>query len=234
MRLIIFDTETTGTNEHDSVCEIAATLYQVGETERTTGAIASISTLLPVTYNDAEEINGICPELTLAAKNLDETLMFLREMRSIANYSIAFNAEFDSPLVDQLLGKHQWLCAMRDIDWGYPNINAYGGFKLIDLALWLGIGVSTVHRAGDDVRLLVECFNRRRSGLQEMLELAVSRASSPTIELRALVVYENRHLAKESGFAWDDQRRIWVKKIRDCDSEAFVKNLKINCELQNH
>jgi len=35
MILLIIDTETTGLLEVDSVCEIAATLYQIGESKRT-------------------------------------------------------------------------------------------------------------------------------------------------------------------------------------------------------
>ncbi|MFB2937541.1 hypothetical protein ACE1B6_20020 [Aerosakkonemataceae cyanobacterium BLCC-F154] len=65
-------------------------------------------------------------------------------MADSSDYAVAFNTEFDAPLVNQLLGEQRWLCAMRDFDWNYPNINAYGGYKLTDLALWLGIGVSTV------------------------------------------------------------------------------------------
>ena len=235
MKILIIDTETTGTNQTDSVCEIAATLYQVGESERTTGAIASISTLMPVVYNDAESINGICSELTLSStKILEESIILLREMASIANYCVAFNAEFDAPLVNQIIGQQRWICAMRDMDWGYPNLNAYGAFKLIDLALWLGIGVSTVHRAGDDVRLLVECLNRRRSGLPKMLEMAIARSQSPIIELKALVNYDNRELAKQAGFSWDGSRKSWIKKIKECDVETFTADLEFKYEFQNN
>lgn len=41
MRLLIVDTETTGIGDADDVCEIAVTLYQIGKSERTTGAIAN-------------------------------------------------------------------------------------------------------------------------------------------------------------------------------------------------
>lgn len=45
MKLLILDTETTSADLNASVCEIAGTLYQIGETERQTGAIASMATL---------------------------------------------------------------------------------------------------------------------------------------------------------------------------------------------
>ncbi|MFB2970422.1 3'-5' exonuclease [Aerosakkonema sp. BLCC-F183] len=235
MKLLVIDTETTGTDKIDSVCEIAATFYQIGENERTTGAIASISTLMPVTYNDAESINQIPFELTLASSTLlDRSLMLMKELSEITDYAIAFNAEFDAPLVNQILGEQKWLCAMRDINWEYPSVNSYGGFKLIDLALWLGIGVSTVHRAGDDVRLLVECFNRKKEILPMMITDAIERSNSPFVELKALVNYNNRELAKQTGFSWDGNRKSWIKKIRECDVEAFTKTLEFQYEFQNN
>jgi len=187
---------------------------------------------MPVNYNNAESINGICAELTLSSpKLLDEALMLLREMAQIANYCVAFNAEFDAPLVNKIIGQKQWICAMRDIDWGFSSINSYGAFKLIDLALWLGIGVSTVHRASDDVRILVECFNRRTSELPKMIEMAIARSQSPIIELKALVNYDNRELAKQAGFNWDGTRKSWIKKIKECDVNKFVSSLEFKYEI---
>lgn len=89
------------------------------------------------------------------------------------------------------------------------------------MALWLGIGVGTAHRAGDDVRLLVECFNRC-SHFDESLEKAITRSQSPQIELKAIVSYDNRQLAKDAGFQWDCDRKIWVKKVRECDRLNFL------------
>jgi DNA polymerase-3 subunit epsilon len=226
MKLLILDTETTSADSNASICEIAGTLYQIGETERQTGAIATFATLLPVNDNPAEMINSIAHELTQSASGFVEfALAQLKKMAMSSDYAVAFNAEFDAPLVNQLIGEQRWLCAMRDFDWNYPNINAYGGYKLTDLALWLGIGISTVHRAGDDVRLLVECLNRRRAMLPLMVEGAIARSNSPMIEIKAVVSYENRELAKRAGFGWDSQRRIWVKKIRECDREKFLQSL---------
>jgi DNA polymerase-3 subunit epsilon len=58
-----------------------------------------------------------------------------------------------------------------------------------------------------------------------MVEGAIARSNSPMIEIKAVVSYENRELAKRAGFGWDSQRRIWVKKIRECDREKFLQSL---------
>ncbi|MDM3846108.1 MAG: hypothetical protein PT116_13925 [Aphanizomenon gracile PMC638.10] len=101
MKLLIIDTETTDINDA-KVCEIAATLYQVSDNVRETGAICSISTVLPVTENPAEFVNGISPELTLNAPGWIAQIFVetLNKMPNAADYAIAFNAEFDAPLVD--------------------------------------------------------------------------------------------------------------------------------------
>jgi|GEM_PF-4752921 len=185
MKLFIIDTETTGLSENDQICEIAGTLYQVGANKQNTGFIASTSTLLPITIaNHAEGINCIPAELTRASREFSEqSLALFKTMAIASDYCVAFNAEFDAPRIDALIGKQKWLCAMQDFDWGYTRINAYGGYKLIDLALWMGIGISTAHRAGDDVRLLVECLNRTPN-LQEMVERGIERWLRPGLRLR--------------------------------------------------
>jgi len=228
MRLFITDTETNGLTADDQVCEIAATLYQIGDSEENTGAIASVSTLVPVISNNVMFVNGISPKLSQAAEknnNSCDCQNLMQQMAMASDYCVAFNAEFDAPYVKKLLDLKEnppWLCAMKDFDWQYPNIKANGSFKLTDLALWMGIGISTVHRAGDDVRLLVECLNRQPyQRLEKMMDVAIARLASPIVEIRALVSYENRELAKTAGFIWNPQRRQWVKKIRECDIGEF-------------
>ncbi|RCJ27300.1 DNA polymerase III subunit epsilon [Nostoc sp. ATCC 43529] len=237
MKLLILDTETTDAENYQA-CEIGATLYQVSENIDETGAIASISTLIPVTNNSVQQINQITPHLTQAANNIyKQSIDLLAIMAFSSDYIIAFNAEFDSQVVKEILPDciglpSTWVCAMKDFDWGYPT-KPNGNYKLTDLALWMGIGVSTVHRAADDVRLLVECFNRRKEVLPEMVEAAVVLAKSPVVELKAVVSYEHRSLAKNAGFSWDGDRRIWVKKVKQCKLDEFQKILEFDVEVIN-
>lgn len=223
MKLLILDTETA--DDENTPCEIAATLYEIGDIS---GAVASISSLIPVDINNAQSINRIAPALTQATHPIyNNALFFLREMNALADYAVAFNAEFDSEVVSKFfpdLITVPWLCAMRDFNWGYHTVNSHGGFKLTDLALWMGIGISTVHRAGDDVRLLVECLNRHKNPTK-LVEDAVILANSPMVEIKALVSYEDRHKASKAKFAWDGERKIWHKSIRECLLDDFVRSL---------
>ncbi|MEG3840489.1 3'-5' exonuclease [Microcoleus sp. herbarium14] len=216
--ILIVDTETTGL-ENAEICEMAATLYSTNPK----GAIASISTLLPIENNPTESINGISPKLANLADY--EQLNNLSKLSQKANYATAFNAEFDKPFWDTTIDL-PWFCAMRDFDWEYHKER----FTLIELALWLGIGVATAHRAGDDVRLLVECFNRC-SHFEERLEQAITRSQSPQIKLKAIVNYDNCQLAKDAGFEWDYDQKIWVKKVRECDRLNFLDQFNFETDI---
>lgn len=229
MKLLILDTEISDDN---SICEIAGTLYEVGDV---CGAIASVSTLLPVRFNEYQHINLIPAILT------QESVMvyipgvnYFQTLINQADYIVAFNADFDRDIVSKvyqdLAQSKPWICAMKDMDWGYPSPNSHGGFKLTDLALWLGIGISTIHRAGDDVRLLVECFNRHPNTCS-IIDLAIETIKSPITEIKALVDYDNRTKARDAKFAWDGTRRIWTKTMRECKLDAFVKTLDFEVEV---
>ncbi|NJR21479.1 MAG: 3'-5' exonuclease [Richelia sp. CSU_2_1] len=221
MKTLIVDTETTGLGENSEAIELAATLYQVSEDRRHTGAISSASTLMPALKNDAFEINKIYRELAADSYAIyPHAISAICELAKASDFVIAFNAEFDRQYWEGLIGEKHWICAMRDFDWGHPKEH----FTLVELALWLGIGVGCAHRAGDDVRLLVECFNRV-DRLEERLDRAIIRSRSPHIELQARVNYQERELAKKAGFRWDADRKLWVKKLRECDRVKFVESL---------
>ena len=233
-KLLIIDTETTSVKDDSQVCEISATLYNVSKNVRECGAIASVSFLSSVETNEAEHINGITPELSQVGFDnsplFGYSLKYFTSLLQRSSYLVAFNANFDKEQIKKYSKRYygethpiaysgQWLCAMNDFDWGYPNKSKKGTFSLINLALQQGIGVSTAHRAGDDVRLLVEVFNRNKQNLTELLDLAILHSESPTIVIQANVNYNNKDLAKDAGFSWNAEgyERAWTKKIKLCD-----------------
>ena len=242
--LFVIDTETTGLSaENAQLCEISGTLYRIGLDKKTTGAITSVSTLMPVKSEDlitseSKAINGITQELTASVCGFAKEYGYHKhavdlfvEMSNSADYVFAFNAEFDKAFLKTLIRTDNWICAMQDFDWGYPK-KSHGNYKLIDLALWLGIGISTVHRAGDDVRLLVECLNRCKGNLVELIDQASVRANSPIIKVQALVSYADRELAKAAGFSWHVYEKSWLKQVKECDFQEFVQTLNFEVEVK--
>ena len=241
--LFVIDTETTGLSaETAQLCEISGTLYRIGLTKETTGAIVSVSTLMPVKTDlvitsESEAINGITQELTASVCGYAKEYGFQKhavdlfvEMANSADYVFAFNTEFDKAFLKTLIRTDNWICAMQDFDWGYPK-KSHGNYKLIDLALWLGIGISTAHRAGDDVRLLVECLNRYKGNLTDSIDRAIVRATSPILEVQALVSYADRELAKTAGFSWNAPQKNWLKQVKECDFQEFVQTLNFEIKV---
>ena len=231
MKLLIIDTETTNI-EAPEICEISASIYHIGKTKKDTGMLNHVSTLITFEgKKEIESINDISSELTQFNINYQEKLInVIKLMAKDCKYAIAFNAEFDAPIVNSFLDINlNWLCAMKDINWGYYKDT----FKLTDLALWLGIGISTIHRAGDDVRLLCECFNRRKEALPKIIEDAIILANSPLVEVKALVSFQEKEKAKEAGFFWDINRKIWFKRMRQIHVNEFIKPLDFQVAISD-
>lgn len=226
MRILIVDTETTGLDADAEVCELAATLCVLGKDANEMpyfGAISSVSTVASfIGENEAFEINGINPNVAREAWMFSPDMIdVMGYLANRADYIVSFVAEFDKPHWAKYVSEIPWICAQADFDWDYKFKER---FRLVDLALWLGIGVSFSHRAGDDVRLLVECFNRV-DDLVGRFDRAIERSKSPWIELEALVSFQKKELAKDAKFSWDGQQKKWLKKVKECDREAFVAKL---------
>ncbi len=232
MKLLIVDTETTGLGPDAQAIELSATLYEVGEVS---GAIATVSTLIPATDNPSQSINGIDPALTRVIRP-DALIAVIESMVGLADHLVAFNADFDRGFVEALLPLAQgrsWLCARNDFDW-LPGWVARPRSQ-IDLSLAMGIGVIHAHRAGDDVRTLVACLDRLGDRLGAVVSQAINRSQSPQITLMAQVSYDDRQLARGAGFWWDSDRRRWVRTIRMFDQQAdWVRSLPFTVEVSLH
>jgi DNA polymerase III subunit epsilon len=217
VKLLIVDFETTGIGADAVPLELAATLYQVGDVA---GAIASVSTLIPVDGNPAQAVNGIDPRLS---QMIDpEPFVRVAEMMAgWADYPMAFNADFDRGFMESLIPSvkgRTWLCARNDFDW-LPGWTARPRSQ-IDLALAMGIGVIHAHRAGDDVRTLAACLDRLGDRLVPVVTGAIERSQSPQMVLLAQVSYDDRQQARSAGFWWDGDRRRWVRTVRLCDLQS--------------
>jgi len=231
MLLGIIDIETTGLDNRSEICEFSITVYKIGLTRKETGAITSFSSLLPITQNDVEEVNWISSQLSQSSKQFyEQSIAVFKNLVSTSDYCVAFNAAFDKEKLRPLIGKQKWICAMSDFEWGYRKDNSYGNFRLIDLALWLGIGISTHHRASDNVRLLVECLNRVPN-IMEFVEKGITRSQSLMFDVQAVVEYGNYDLAKNAHFTWIPDKKVWVKKVKECDLEILLNKLPFPCNL---
>ena len=207
--LLIIDTETTGLNhETDQCIEIGAILFHVNSR----AVLAQQSFLLPVTSNSAQAINRIPAEVTRLNQPWQEGLLYFKGLVGAADVLVAHNAAFDrkwfgkKPLPD--LSIKPWICTMDDIKWPSDRqLRARPSVR--DLALAYEVPVWSAHRALADCIYIAEVFRRC-----DDLEILIRHGLEPRRLMRAQISYENRNLAKEAGFTWNDPvPGAWAKRV---------------------
>jgi DNA polymerase III subunit epsilon len=224
MRALLVDTETSGLVFGDGarVVEVAAALFDV----KRASIIESFSCLIKHHENPAEHVNGI-PVALLQEHGLAPEEVWERfiKLASGAECFVAHRAEFDrsfccnsieslGPVADDMYDPHKpWVCSKTDLQ--YPN--GLTGESLVQLALGLGLGVASAHRAMTDVDTMARIFRRCAEIFPYIgepvgwLEEQLRRGMRPKKRHVALVSFEQKDHAKRAGFLWDSSRREWYR-----------------------
>jgi len=214
--ILILDTETTGLdNQIDDCLEVGSILFNV----KSRSVLAQQSFLLPVEMNNAEKINNIPAEITRLPQPLSEAIKYFESLVQVSDVIVAHNAEFDMkwfglnklPQIEK-----QWICSMDDITWPADR-QLKTRPSVRDLALAYGVPVWNAHRALTDCIYLSEVF-KRCSELEKLL----IRALEPKVLLRAEISYEDRYLAKNAGFRWNDAiKGAWSRRMSRRDMQKL-------------
>jgi len=214
--LLIVDTETTGLDaDRDACLELGAILFSVPHRQ----VLAQMSCLLPVDCNPAQSINRIPAEVSRLDQPWGDGLAWFEHMMASADYLVAHNAAFDR----QWFGRgslpqatRPWLCTLEDVRWPEER-NLRARPSVIDLALAYGIPVWSAHRALTDCIYLAEVFQRC-----EDLERLIAHALEPRRLVRAQVSYDQRHLARDAGFRWNDPvKGAWARRLSEREEQEL-------------
>ena len=97
-----------------------------------------------------------------------------------------------------------------------------------DLALAYGVPVWSAHRALTDCIYLAEVF-ARCDDLEQMLSLGME----PRRLLRARVSFDDRHLAREAGFRWNDPvKGAWTRRLSERESASLPFSVvPVDCDV---
>ena len=223
-KILILDTETTGLDENeDEVVEIGCILFHVP----TKSILSQLSFLFPVSSNNAEHVNGISAEVTNISQPWKDGLSYFLKLVDCSDVIVAHNVAFDS----KWFGKgrlpkleKKWICSLEDINWSSQK-NLKTRPSVTDLALSFSIPVWSLHRALSDCFYISEVF-KKCENLEELLQ----RATQPRLLYKALVNYEERSLAKNAGFMWNNpvhgawSRRLTVEEASQLPFRVEILN----------
>ena len=208
--LLILDTETTGLDPETQHCvEVGATLFDV----QSRAVLAQQSFLLPAETNAAEPINRIPAAVTRLPQPWKEGLCWFQNLLDAADVLVAHNAAFDR----QWFGRGElpavtqpWLCSMDDMRWPADR-QLRSRPSVRDLALAYGVPVWAAHRALTDCIYLAEVFARCEDLEQQLLQ-----GLEPRQLVRAKVSYDDRQLARDAGFRWNDPiKGAWARRMSE-------------------
>lgn len=214
--VLIVDTETTGLTPEDASCiEVGAVLFNVS----LRSVVAQVSFLLPCLVNPAQSVNHIPAELTALSRDNKPAIDFFTHLLAQADAIVAHNTDFDRqwfginplPAIDK-----PWICTMSDIRWP-ASLGLKSRPSVVSLALAHGVPVWAAHRALTDCIYLAQVFERCSD-----LDAILTQALEPRFLCRAMVSYEDRELAKQAGFAWNqDGTKAWTRKLSKSEAEAL-------------
>jgi len=209
---LILDTETTSLDPppKGAAIEVAVTLFDLKHAQ----PVESFASLIRGDRNEAEHVNGIPVELLKGASPGGVVWRYVEALAERAQVVVAHNAEFDRQFAPEF--GLPWVCSEEDIKW--PD-QARGG-SLVNLALSLGLGVASAHRAMADVDTLARIFTRLAERGCDLEEL-VRHAMRPKAVFHAQVSYAEKDLAKENGFRWDPQAKAWWRRMAVEDTKAL-------------
>jgi DNA polymerase-3 subunit epsilon len=214
----ILDVETTGLDPNvDKTIEVAVMLFDVKHAQ----PVKSFASLIRgAPSNNAYEINRIPPAMLSEALEPDAVWQAVRWIIEPAEVVIAHNSEFDRQFVPDL-GK-PWACSENDIVW--PG-RARGG-ALVQLALSLGIGVVSVHRAAADVDTIARILARFAETGHD-LEAVLLHAMRPKVRCHSLAPFEQKDVVKSFGFRWSPEQKVWWRVMPFEDAEQLPFKVKV-------
>lgn len=219
--LLIVDVETTGLDpETDRIIEVGAVLFD----PEAGVPVACASQLISAPDNPVETINRIPAGVLQGPWCSEQPRHLLEQMQKAGDEQpifVAHEAAFDSAFLDAAhpgpLADETWICTKRDVEWDrLPG----GTGSLVKIALAYDVGVVRAHRAIEDCLTLAAILSKVHA-LEDGLENWIARALEPRVQMQALVSYNDRQLAKDRGFTWDGERKMWLKRVRVSALDAF-------------
>lgn len=231
MKILGLDFETTGLNSAtDRVIEIGAVVWETNKKK----PMALMSELVKVEAQLSQEIiniTGIDDEM-LESYGINGESAFgkLIELIDTCDCIVAHNAKFDRSFFEMEVKRYgldidcsklKWVDTCMDVP--YPE--SIQTRKLSYLAAEHGILNTNAHRALFDVIVMLNVL--KNYSIDEVLK----RAQSPSVNVIAKVSFSEKDKAKDLGFRWNKDDKIWFKEFKQLDLQS--KNFPFEIDVIN-
>ena len=233
MRLLFFDTETTGLDtKTDDILELAVCSYDT-VSKRSYAAASFIFKTNKEIPKEVEELHGLSKDL-LDREGFTPGEWIPRNagvLFSSPYFVVAHNARaFDVPLLESWclrngypleIPKNKVLDTRTDLPREAYKISCKSQAHLLAEK---GIANPFPHNAMSDVMALIRLFEFYDFSEIEKI------AHSPTKKLVALTSFEEKELPKAAGFSWVGNKKHWFKEIKEIYLEDELRkiNFKYN------
>ena len=223
-RIAVIDTETTGlTVERHQIIELCAAIVEVNSA----GRIVALPTVRSGLVDPGHPLSEEIAELTgltdahLAGRSIDGNRV--AEMLSSCDGVMAYNAGFDRPFVEKLIGRHvpvPWACAMADVPWrqlGFePGPQGYAVTQA-------GYYMPSAHRAKDDVLALIQLADHICADGETIIAKTLAAMEAPAWRFEATGApygYKDDLREQRYRWAWGRRRGVWYKHVRQESYQA--------------
>lgn len=208
MKLLIVDCETSGLDPAvDSITELAMLVYETDNNR----ILEARSFLI---YNEKLELSPFIKELTgltesnlLAGISKEEAAVLFMGYLSTVDYLVAHNAEFDLSFLEVLVGA-KINTPVIDTRVDLPLDYTPRSFSLASLCNDHELLNHFAHCSLGDTLMVAKLIE------QYDINEIIKKSKDPTITIQAIVSFKDKDLAKERGFHWTPEEKLWTTKVK--------------------
>lgn len=214
MRILGIDFESTGLDpQKDCITEVGLVLWE-SETKQPVRISGFLVKQVSPISAEITALTGITSEMCANfGLSSVQALMAIQSLADQADYIVAHNAPFDRGFYEAECarqGKNPSAKPWIDTAVDMPK-EAYALGKSRSLKYWACDHAFTypAHRAVNDVLAMLEIFGRYD------LDTIIKRAHTPNVQVRAVVSFDDRNLAKERSYYWRPEAKLWTRFLKE-------------------